>query len=76
MDAYSDYILRMANARASELRREAAEYAMSRAARANRVSRWRQARERFARRPRPAVEPVTPLPLPAPEPETELTRTA
>ena len=76
MDAHSDYILRLANARANELRREAAEYAMSRAARRNRVSPWTTARRLFRRPPRPAVEPVTPVAIPAPAPETELSRSA
>jgi hypothetical protein len=40
VDAYSSYILRLSEARTGELRREAAEYAMSRAARSNRISLW------------------------------------
>lgn len=40
MDAYSSYILTLAEAQASYLRRETAEYGMSRAARGSRISRW------------------------------------
>lgn len=40
MDAYSNYILKASEARAAELRREAAEHALSRTARRNRTT-WR-----------------------------------
>ena len=56
MDAYSGYILRVSEARTSELRREAAEYALSRAARANRVPLWRRNLARVVRRQPSAVE--------------------
>lgn len=75
MDAYSSYIIKLAEARMSELRREAAEDAMARAARGNRPSRWARLRARMSRRARPVVMPV-PLPAPAAEPETELRRSA
>ena len=42
MDAYSQYILRTSEARLSELRREAAEHAQSRAARRGRVAWWKR----------------------------------
>ena len=73
MDAYSSYIMRLSEARTSELRREAAEYAMSRAARRGRSSLWSRARARLGRQAGPAVAPV---PLPAPAPDTELRRSA
>jgi hypothetical protein len=73
VDAYSSYIMQVAEARTSELRREAAEYAMSRAARGEQSSRWTRARARFARRRRPVVAPV---PLPTRAPQTELRRSA
>jgi len=47
MDAYSDYNLRTANARLDTMRREAAERAMSRAARPARTSWWQRARGRL-----------------------------
>ncbi len=47
MNAYSDYNLQEANARLGRLRREAAERAMSRAARAARTSWWQRARGRL-----------------------------
>lgn len=73
MDAYSSYIMRVSEARTSELRREAAEYAMSRAARRPRSSLWARARGRLGRRARPVVAPV---PLPTPAPQSELRRSA
>jgi uncharacterized protein (DUF427 family) len=50
VDAYSQYIRQLSDARLGELRREAAEYAMSKAARHGR-SRWLAAALRWARRP-------------------------
>lgn len=50
MDAYSDYILQASKARQEALRREVAEYALSRAARRDR-SRW------WKRSPAPAPAP-------------------
>ncbi len=47
MDAYSDYIRRLSDARLTELRREAAEYALSAAARRSRDSWWKRARARL-----------------------------
>lgn len=47
MDAYSDYILQLSNARLSELRREAAEYALSSATRRSRASWWSRSRTRL-----------------------------
>ena len=47
MDAYSDYTLKLANAKLSELRREAADYALSAAARRSRRSWWKRARARL-----------------------------
>ena len=60
MDAYSNYILKMSNARLAELRGEAAEHAMSRAARRARPSWRRRARRRL---PDVFAEPLgSPLP--------------
>lgn len=73
MNAYSSYIMTLSEARTSELRREAAEYALSRAARGSRASLWTRIRARLGREARPVVAPV---PLPAPRPETELRRSA
>ena len=69
MDAYSDYITRLANARISELRQEAAEYALSAAARRSRDSWWKRARGRL-RLPRHATPDVVEAPwgsTPGPE---------
>ena len=69
MDAYSDYILRQSNARLSELRREAADYARSAAVRRSRDSRWKRARGRV-RLPRRATPEVVEAPwgsTPGPE---------
>lgn len=73
MDAYSSYIMKLSEARTSELRREAAEYALSRAARPHRISLLARFRARVHTRARPVLEPV---PLPAPFPETDLRRSA
>jgi hypothetical protein len=55
MDAYSSYIIKISDARTGELRREAAEYALSAAARRRRRQRWAQALQRLVlRRPLPA----------------------
>ena len=59
MDAYSSYIMTISNARTAELRREAAEYALSAAARRRRRQRWVQALQRLALR-RPVPAPVAP----------------
>jgi hypothetical protein len=58
VDAYSSYIMNLTEARLGELRREAAEHAMSRAARQGRPSVWARARGRLARPTAPAVDPV------------------
>ena len=63
VDAYSSYILRLSEARTSELRREAAEYALSRAARANRVSVWRRILARLVQRQPSTVELADRVPL-------------
>ena len=63
VDAYSSYILRLWEARTSELRREAAEYALSRAARANRVSVWCRILARLVRRQPSTVELADRVPL-------------
>jgi len=75
MDAYSSYIVRLSEARLGELRREAAEYSASRAARSPRTSMWARARRPVRRRP-PTVAPVAPVALPAPAAESDLRRTA
>jgi hypothetical protein len=51
VDAYSNYILQASKARLEELRREAAEHALSKAARGSRVRWWKR----------------SPAPAPAPE---------
>ena len=69
MDAYSDYILRQSNARLSELRREAADYARSAAARRSRGPWWKRARARL-RLPQPVTPEVVEAPwgsTPGPE---------
>ncbi|MGI8809427.1 MAG: hypothetical protein ACR2KK_16630 [Acidimicrobiales bacterium] len=48
MDAYSSHIIQLSNARLGDLRREAADYAQSAAARRSRGSWWHRARSRFA----------------------------
>jgi hypothetical protein len=59
MDAYTSYIMTISQARTSELRREAADYALSAAARRRRRQRWAQALQRLVlRRPVPAGAPV------------------
>jgi hypothetical protein len=77
MDAYTSHILQLSNARVDDLRREAAERALSRAARGSRTSRWAGIRSRFARPVGPAIEPVAPFTLRRPAPhEEELRRIA
>ena len=61
MDAYTSYITTISKARTSELRREAAEYALSAPARRRRRQRWARAVQRLMRRDR--------MPVPAPPPE-------
>ena len=76
MDAYSSYILRLSEARTSELRRESAEYALARAARGQRTSWWARARARLAARRGRAAEAVAPVALPRPAEQAELRRSA
>lgn len=59
MDAYTGYIIRLADARTSELRREAAEYALSRASR-DRTSLRARAVSWLRRPQRPVLGPVVP----------------
>jgi hypothetical protein len=49
MDAYSNYIMTISKARTSELRQEAAEFALSAGARRRRRQRWAQALQRLLR---------------------------
>lgn len=58
MDAYSNYILKAAHDRLDELRREAAEHAMSRAARRGRTRWWIRATSRRQGHTGPAIAPV------------------
>jgi hypothetical protein len=60
VDAYSDYIMSLSKARTSELRREAAEYALSRASR-DRTSLWTRSVSWLGRRPRASVERGVPV---------------
>lgn len=59
MDAYSSYIKQISDARMGELRREAADYALSAPARRRRRARWARAVRRL-------VPGRTPAPVPAP----------
>ena len=78
MDAYSSYIIQTSDARLRDLRREAAEYRLSRIARGTRASWWSRARNGLRRSPVPAVEPEPTVSLPAPAAAAEgpLRRTA
>ena len=79
VDAYSSYIIQLSEARTGELRREAAEYAMSRAARGQRASRWTRTIERLRRRT-PALDATGAIALrprtSESEPAVELRRSA
>ena len=69
MDAYINYITGLSNARIDELRRDAAEYALSAAARQSRDSWWKRARGRL-RLPRQTTPDVVEAPwgsTPGPE---------
>ncbi len=57
MDAHRSYILEASHTRLADLRREAAEHAMSKAARSGRPQWWTRARHRLKRRP-PVAVPV------------------
>ncbi len=61
MDAYSSYIKQLCDARTGELRREAAEYRLSAAARVARRGRWAAMVRRLLTR-----RPALPAPLPVP----------
>jgi hypothetical protein len=63
VDAYSNYILRASHDRLGELRREAAEHAMSRAARRGRRRWWRLHRGPAPLQPAPVRCPVCKTPL-------------
>ncbi len=76
VDAYSSYILRLSEARTNELRREAAEYALTRAVRRHRSSRWARLAARLGAGPRRSVDPVIPVPLPTPAHDGDLRRSA
>ncbi len=67
VDAYSSYILKQAQTQASDLRRETAEYAMSRAARRSRLSLWTRTigRAATAARRQAGVRGSAPTMLPA-----------
>jgi hypothetical protein len=71
MDAYSDYIMTISKARTSELRQEAAEYAMSAGARRRRRPRWAEARQRLLRRSRMPVPRSAGRSGPVPAPGSE-----
>jgi len=76
MDAYTNYIMRLNDARVGELRREAAEYAMSRSAGNARPSWWNRARNALRRPPVPVVEPLATLSLDTMVEGEELRRSA
>jgi hypothetical protein len=57
MDAYSSYIMNISKTRTTELRQEAAEFALSAPARRRRRQRWAQALQQLLRRP-PMPAPV------------------
>lgn len=59
VDAYTGYIIRLSEARTSELRREAAEYALSRVSRGDDTSLRARIVSWLGRRPQGAVEPTT-----------------
>jgi hypothetical protein len=61
VDAYSSYIKKLSDARTGELRREAAEYRLSAAARIARRARWAATVRRLLKR-----RPALPQPLPVP----------
>ena len=66
MDAYSSYIMNLTNARTADLRREAADYALSAPARRRRRARWFSVLRRLAVWQRASVSPGLPLPEPLP----------
>ena len=57
MDAHTSYILSLSEAHLGELRRQAAEYALSPRAKGGRRSWWWRARERYLDRRWPVPEP-------------------
>ncbi len=66
MDAYTNHILQLSDAKVTELRREVAEYALSASTRRSRTSWWSRVRSRL----RPGLRQ---RPFPAPEPELVVT---
>ena len=80
MDAYSSYIMMISEARTNELRREAREDALARAARGRRGSLWTRFAGRFTRQRTPVLEPAAAVDLRAraarTEPAIELPRSA
>lgn len=72
MDAYCNYIVKLTEARSGELRREAAEYALSRTSRRSR----RRVLIRRRRASAPVAAPVTVLQPSRVDGERELSRTA
>lgn len=74
MDAYTSYMLDVANARLRDLRQDAAERALSKAARAGRQPLWRRALAYCGGRRAGGTETVMPVGLPArlPEPDFDL----
>jgi hypothetical protein len=76
MDGYSSYIRIVTDARVGELRREAAEFALSRAARRRRSTLWARVRDRRLQRRWLAGTPVVTLSRPASPDVTPLRRSA
>ena len=75
MDAYTNYITKLTDARVGELRKEAAEYALSRAARHRQASLWTRARGRLLGPRYPAIEIAGPQ-FPSASVEAGLRRSA
>jgi hypothetical protein len=65
MDAYSSYIISISNARTGELRREAADFALSASVRRRRRARWIGVLRRLVGR-----RPSLPAPVPRQLPQT------
>ena len=63
MDAYTNYIMHLSDARLGDLRREAAEYRLSESARKARRARWSRTWKALRRRPAPVIEPLATLTL-------------
>ena len=58
MDAYSNYIKQLSDARVGDLRREAEAYRLSASARLARRTRWETMFRRLVRKRRPALPPL------------------